>query len=93
MFFFALSSVLAQSCTPDLLVDNYSKANLSLLITENPAPMRYFNLLGIQSLTFGGDYGAKDAAITVDPITKTMQIIPGWGPGKSNTRLFTLTTA
>jgi hypothetical protein len=51
--FFLLSSLVMAQCKPDVLVDDFKRANLSALVIETPPPLRYFNLMG-------GDYGIKE---------------------------------
>jgi hypothetical protein len=61
LFVSLIQTAVAQSaCKPDLLVDDFRRANESLLIIESPPPLRYFNLIG-------GDYGSKFANFTYNP--------------------------
>jgi hypothetical protein len=78
MLFLVLNFVFAQECKPDVVVDDYKIRNESLLTTEQPPPLRFFNLLG-------GDYGAKDATIAVNPSPNSNMIIKaGWGPADTS---------
>lgn len=83
MSLFAIASLAAftSACTPDLLVDNFPSIKQEQCIPcgrepDNTYPTRFFNLIE-------GDYGAKDAVITVSPSTSssggTMRIVSEWG--------------
>lgn len=77
----AISSLVtfAAACTPDLLLDNFPSIKQERCIDcglepDNTYPIRYFNLVG-------GDYGAKDATISVNPNPAggNMQLVSVWG--------------
>lgn len=63
------SSVLGQSCRPDIVVDDFSTIRNGFL-PEEPTNPKIFN-------TMGGDYGASSLTnFTVDTAAKAMTIVP-----------------
>ena len=81
--FAALASLtaLASACTPDLLIDNFPSIKQAACREcgaepDGSYPTRFFNLIE-------GDYGAKDATVSVNPSATgaggNMEILAGWG--------------
>jgi hypothetical protein len=82
IYFPFIQIVTAQNCKPDLLVDDFRRANQSLLIIESPPPLRYFNVIG-------GDYGSKAANFTYNPEpVRNMDIIAEQGEPDTSERQF-----
>jgi hypothetical protein len=66
--FLLLKTVIAQSCRPDILVDDFAKITTGRL--PDDSDIKQFNLLG-------GDYGSAGAAFRIDTLAKSMSITAG----------------